>query len=158
MRDHRRVLLQLATGAGKTFIATTVANFGLSETAILRAVQLAAGGLPGVRLFRNQVGTGAAGQIIGRPEPGVLLVRGNPVTMGLCPGSSDLVGWRLVTVTPDMVGQTVAQFLALEVKTATGRLSDQQRNFIEAINRAGGLAAVVRSGAEAIAITKEITT
>ncbi len=118
----------------------------MTEAAILRAVQLAAGGLPGIRLFRNQVGTGAAGQVIGHPEPGVLLVRGRPVTMGLCPGSPDLVGWRSVIVSADMVGQTLAQFLALEVKTTTGRLSEQQRNFLDAVRKSGGLAAVVRSG------------
>ena len=126
----------------------------MSETEILRRVQLAAGGLPGVRLFRNQVGAGVAGVVVARPEPGLLLVRGNQVTMGLCTGSSDLVGWRALTITPDLVGQTVAQFLALEVKTQTGRVSPEQTRFIEALTKFGGLAAVVRSDAEAVKIVR----
>lgn len=121
----------------------------MSETAILRAVHLAAGGLPGVRLFRNQVGQGVAGQVVGRPGPGLLLVRGNPVTMGLCKGSADLIGWRSLTITPDMAGRSMAQFVALEVKTETGRLSTEQRQFLAVIEQAGGLAAVVRSADEA---------
>ena len=121
----------------------------MSETAILKAVHLAAGSLPGVRLFRNQVGQGVAGQIVGRPGDGLLLVRGNPVTMGLCSGSADLIGWRAVTVSPEMVGQAIAQFVAIEVKTSTGRVSEAQRNFLEVVERAGGLAAVVRSADEA---------
>ncbi|GEM_PF-253835 len=121
----------------------------MSESAILKAVHLAVGSLPGVRLFRNQVGQGAAGQIVGRPGDGLLLVKGNPVTMGLCKGSSDLIGWRVLTITPDMVGQTVAQFVALEVKTITGRASPDQRNFLDVVERAGGLAALVRSADEA---------
>ncbi|MDA8230750.1 MAG: VRR-NUC domain-containing protein [Magnetospirillum sp.] len=122
----------------------------MSETAILRTIHLAAGGLPGVRLFRNQVGHGAAGQIIGRPGPGLLVVRGNPVTMGLAPGSPDLIGWRTLTVTDDMVGQRIAVFVGLEVKTATGRASPEQRNFIDVLDRAGGIAAIVRDKAEAV--------
>ncbi len=125
----------------------------MTEAAILKAVHLAAGSLPGVRLFRNQVGQGAAGQIVGRPGDGLLLVRGNPVTMGLCKGSSDLIGWRVLTITPDMVGQTVAQFVALEVKTIAGRVSPDQQRFIDVLGNAGGVAAVVRSPEEA---TKEI--
>lgn len=125
----------------------------MTEAAILKAVHLAAGGLPGVRLFRNQVGQGAAGQIIGRPSAGLLLVRGSPVTMGLCVGSADLIGWRSITITPDLVGQTIAQFLALEVKTATGRASPEQLRFIDVLGKAGGLAAVVRSAADALTIT-----
>ncbi|MEI7608057.1 MAG: VRR-NUC domain-containing protein [Rhodospirillaceae bacterium] len=126
----------------------------MTEAAILKAAHLAAGGQPGVRLFRNQVGNGAAGQVIGRPGPDLLLVRGRPVTMGLCPGSADLIGWRAVVITPEMVGQTLAQFLALEVKTTTGRLSDKQVTFLDVINKSGGLAAVVRSGPEALQLVR----
>ena len=125
----------------------------MSEASILKAAHLAAGSLPGVRLFRNQVGQGVAGQVVKRQRD-LLLVRGNPVTMGLCVGSSDLVGWRSVVVTPDMVGHRLAQFVALEVKTDTGRVSDEQRNFITRVLEAGGVAAVVRSAEDAKSVMR----
>lgn len=67
-------------------------------------------------------------------------------------GSSDLIGWTSVEVTPDMVGQRVAIFTAIEVKTNTGRASDSQKNFISRIVDAGGRAGVARSGEEALEI------
>ena len=87
--------------------------------------------------------------MLSRPEPGVLVVRGNQVAMGLCVGSSDLIGWRAVSITPDMVGQTIAQFVALEVKTPSGPVSPEQQRFIDSLNSCGGLGAVVRSKYEA---------
>jgi ribosomal protein S19 len=41
----------------------------------------------------------------------------DPVQFGLCKGSADLIGWKRVTVTPEMVGSTVAVFTSIEVKT-----------------------------------------
>jgi hypothetical protein len=61
------------------------------------------------RLFRNNTGT-------------LRDQHGRPVSFGLCKGSADLIGWKRVTVTPEMVGSTVAVFTSIEVKTATGRL------------------------------------
>ena len=46
---------------------------------------------------------------------------------GLCKGSSDLIGLRVLEITPKLVGQRLAQFVALEVKTAQGVLSPEQR-------------------------------
>lgn len=60
-------------------------------------------------------------------------------------GGADLLGWRTITITPDMVGQRFALFLAVEVKSATGRVTPEQLNFIRAVNEAGGIAGVVRS-------------
>jgi len=60
-------------------------------------------------------------------------------------GAADLLGWRTVTVTPEMVGQRIAQFVSLEVKTATGRVRPEQENWRRVVSEAGGVAAVVRS-------------
>jgi hypothetical protein len=65
--------------------------------------------------------------------------------MGLFPGSGDLIGWRTITITPDMVGKPIAQFLSIEVKTPTGRVRPDQRNWLDQINAAGGLAIIARS-------------
>jgi hypothetical protein len=65
--------------------------------------------------------------------------------MGLFPGSGDLIGWRTVTVTSDMVGKPIAQFLSIEVKTPTGKVRPDQSNWLEQVNISGGLAIIARS-------------
>ena len=75
---------------------------------------------------------------------------GRYVTFGVgSPGGSDLVGYRRVTVTPEMVGQEMAVFAAIEVKTAKGRATKDQLRFIEHIRNAGGIAGIARSVDEA---------
>ena len=76
---------------------------------------------------------------------GDILVRGRRVTMGLCTGSSDLIGWMPVTVTPDMVGAKIACFVALEIKSASGRIQPEQTTFLDRVLEAGGVAVVIRS-------------
>ena len=74
----------------------------------------------------------------------ILLRNYRPFETGLPPGFSDLFGLVAVEITPDMVGQKVAIFPGLEVKDG-GRVSQLQRNFINAVNDNGGRAGVVRS-------------
>ena len=100
---------------------------------------------PDVRMFRNNVGTGWQGQVVSRDLGAIVLQNARPLHAGLCVGSSDLIGWKTVTITPDMVGQQVAVFVAAEVKTATGRLTGEQQNFLNKVRDAGGLAVVIRS-------------
>ena len=88
------------------------------------------------RLFRNNTGT-------------LRDQHGRPVSFGLCKGSADLIGWRTVTITPEMVGQQVAVFLSIEVKTATGRLRPEQQQWLDAVQDAGGIAGVARSVSDA---------
>jgi hypothetical protein len=100
------------------------------EAKVQNDIRLALGA-GGARLWRNN--TGALKDSTGR------LVR-----YGLCPGSSDLIGLRQVTITPDMVGQQLAVFVAIEVKHQ-GRLTPQQQAFLTMVQQAGGLAGVARS-------------
>jgi hypothetical protein len=79
--------------------------------------------------------------------------RGVPVRYGLQPGSSDLIGWRTVTITPEMVGQQVAVFTSIEVKTPTGRIRPEQQQWLDAVQSAGGIAGVARSVEDALRIT-----
>lgn len=112
----------------------------MTEQQIQQRIRLAcAGPDSGVRLWRNNVGRL-------RDE------RGRPVTFGLCPGSADLVGYRTITVTPDMVGQRLAVFCAVEVKAATGRPTPAQLAWLEHVRAAGGRAGIARSEADAAAI------
>ena len=64
---------------------------------------------------------------------------------GLCKGSADLIGYRSITITPEMVGQQVAVFASIEVKTPTGRIRPDQRAWMETVQAAGGIAGVARS-------------
>lgn len=77
------------------------------------------------------------------------------VQFGLARGSADLIGWRTVTITPDMVGQRIAVFTSIEVKTPTGRLTPAQHNWQAAVRSAGGIAGVARSVTDALAILKD---
>lgn len=110
------------------------------------------------RLFRNNVGTGWAGKVFRPSRPmvvnigpdDVIVRNARPLHAGLCNGSSDLIGWTSVEITPDMIGQRVAVFTALEVKAKTGRATDEQTNFVDVVNRFGGIAAIVRSVQDAL--------
>ena len=107
----------------------------------------------GVMNFRNNTGMGWAGKAIKIKstqqvlvQPGDVIVKqARPLHAGLCEGSSDIIGIKTVVITPDMVGQTVGIFVAPEVKTKTGRVSKKQQIFIDNINKAGGIAGVVRN-------------
>jgi len=113
----------------------TVAN---EETVLQQRIRLALGTRSNLRIFRNNTGS--------LPDPRT----GRPIQFGLTRGSADLIGWRTITITPEMVGQQLAVFTSLEVKTTTGPLTPEQRNWLEAVKRAGGIAAVVRSVEDAL--------
>jgi len=102
----------------------------------------------GVRLFRNTVGAAFIGPFVWA-DGAVIVTRPQRVQFGLCRGSSDVIGWRTVVITQDMVGQAMAQFVALEVKNDRGRVTAEQQAFIDHVNRCGGIGAVVRSADEA---------
>jgi len=112
------------------------------------------------RLFRNNTGQGWIGKSTRfsradtvTVQPGDVLIRqARALHAGLCEGSPDLIGWRSVEITPDMVGQRVAVFAGLEVKTDTGRASPEQTRFIAAVRDAGGIAGIVRSPESAAAL------
>jgi hypothetical protein len=92
------------------------------------------------RLFRNNTGT-------------LRDQHGRPVQFGLsCKGSADLIGYRTITITPDMVGQQVAVFTSIEVKTPTGRIRPEQQQWLETVQAAGGIAGVARSVEDAKAL------
>jgi hypothetical protein len=115
-----------------------------AETTLQQQIRLALGTRPDLRLYRNQVGS--------LPDPRT----GRLVTFGLARGSADLIGWRTVTITPDMVGQQLAVFTSIEVKTSTGRLAPMQANWLDAVQGAGGIAGVARSVADATNIVANL--
>lgn len=113
-------------------------------------IMLAIGALPGVRLFRNTCGEGFVGKQIKGPPDLVILSHASRITFGLQVGSHDLIGWRTIVVTPDMVGRNLALFLGGEVKTAVGKLSAEQQRFHHNLLEAGGLSGIWRTPDEAL--------
>jgi len=76
------------------------------------------------------------------------------VQFGLARGSADLIGWRTITITPDMVGQQLAVFTSIEVKTEHGRVRPEQHAWQRTVSDAGGIAGIARSVRDANEIIK----
>jgi hypothetical protein len=123
----------------------------MNETTILQRIRLALGRVPGLRMFRQNCGQAWMGKVIKRTADMIVMQNPRPVQFGLHPGSADLIGWRSVTITPDMVGRTVAVFCSIEVKTPAGKLRPDQANWQAQVEEAGGIAIVARSEADALA-------
>jgi hypothetical protein len=110
------------------------------KSAILREF----GSLPDIRLFNNPVGEAWMGKTVSQAPGRIILNYPRRVRFGLAPGSSDLIGFRIVIVSPDMVGSKIAQFVAIEVKTPSGRVTADQKNFLRVIEHSGGVAILAR--------------
>lgn len=105
------------------------------ETAVWKQVLLKYS-QKGYRLFRNQRYVGP-------------IVRGGKITKswancGLCDGAGDVVGYRIITVTAEMIGKKIAQFCSFETKTEKGSVKPEQTQFVNTIKNDGGIAEVIR--------------
>lgn len=116
------------------------------EDDIMRKIQIGLSTV-GARVFRNNVGLGWIGKPIRFTKTeyievhagDVLLRNARPLHAGLIEGSSDLIGWS-----------ANGRFLACEVKTANGKPTEKQVDFINAVKAAGGVAFIARSNEDAI--------
>lgn len=72
------------------------------------------------------------------------------------PGQSDLYAVVAVTITPDMVGQTVGVAWFPEVKTARGSQQDNQKLFAHAVTRRGAEYSLIRSVEQALEALRKI--
>lgn len=74
----------------------------------------------------------------------------NWVHVGLCVGSSDLIG--IVSVPQESDGfviECLGRFFAAEIKGPHGTVSKEQQAFLDLVNKAGGYGCILRSVAEA---------
>lgn len=101
----------------------------MTEADIMREIQLALSRL-GCRAFRNNVGVAKTDT-------------GSVIRFGLTVGSSDLIGWT-----------ASGRFLAIEVKRPGKNPTKEQRNFLDAVTKAGGIAGVARSVEDAVEIVR----
>lgn len=109
-----------------------------SESRVQSAIRLEAA-RRGIRLHRNNVGV-------------LKDQRGVPVRFGLMNDShaqnqvfksSDLIGWRPVLITPEMVGTTIARFVSVECKKPDWKWSGNahekaQQNWLNLVVQDGG--------------------
>lgn len=90
----------------------------MKEADIMRACMIEAS-KHGAVLFRNNLGSYQHKD-------------GYYIKYGVCnPGGSDLIGWSKEGL-----------FVALEIKTPTGRAKPEQLNFINQVKKAGGIAGI----------------
>lgn len=103
----------------------------------------------GGKSFRNNVGGAWSGKKVSEYTKGGkrYAVIENPrwIDFGLIKGSADRIGWLPVKITADMVGQTIARFLSLELKTKTGKPRKEQITWHENVWRDGGLTGFCRN-------------
>ncbi len=119
-----------------------IAHLSNSETKIQQEIRLALGQRSDLRLFRNETGK--------LPDPRT----GRWVQFGLAKGSSDLIGFKTIKITPEMIGQEIAQFVSLEIKTERGKLSTMQQNWLQKVKSSGGIVGVARTVKDALNILK----
>lgn len=99
-----------------------------SESELVQRVRLAVSQL-GVKIWRNNCGA--------YKDP-----KGYWVKYGVAnPGGADLIG-----IAPD------GRFVGIECKMPKGVVKPEQQNFIDQVKKAGGIAGIVRSEEEAIAL------
>lgn len=94
------------------------------------------------KIFRNNVGVGVAYNFKEKKVRTPLQV----IEYGLCKGSADLIGWKSIEVTPEMVGQRLAIFTAIEIKRPEqSYTSEEQSNFLKSVQDSGGIALIAKS-------------
>lgn len=107
----------------------------------------------GSRLFRNNIGKAWTGIRVGPVKEtktvtiysgDMILRKARPFNAGLAKGSSDLIGWTTVQITPNMVGKSIAVFTACEVKTGKLKATKEQAAFVRTVNEHGGIGVVAR--------------
>lgn len=104
----------------------------MTESDILQQVRLKASQL-GAIVWRNNQGA--------YKDP-----KGYYIKYGVCnPGGSDLIGYMPLIITEEMIGVKMAIFTALEIKSISGRATQEQINFIDNVNKNGGISAIIRS-------------
>lgn len=130
----------------------------MSESSLSREILRDLASSTSLRLFRNNTALSWVGEPVRRwntIEGSYLTIKNpRPLRAGLVVGGSDYIGWNSITITPDMIGQQIAVFTALEFKAEKrSRRTEAQRNFVGQVNKAGGRAGFATSIEEARRIT-----
>lgn len=116
----------------------------MKELELGKRIQLMASNL-GHRIFRSNQGEGWIGKatFFSKPAkievyPGDVIIRkAKRIHFGLVNGCGDYVGFS-----------NDGRFISVELKTETGKIREEQIIFSDAVNRAGGIAGIIRSEEE----------
>lgn len=73
---------------------------------------------------------------------------------GAPPGTSDLIGCTTRVITPDMVGQSIAQMFCIEMKRPGEKPEKHQERYLAMMRSRGALAGVATSKEEALELLK----
>ena len=106
------------------------------------------------KLFRNNTGQAFQGVPSYRGNT-VLLENFRIIKFGLITGASDIIGWKNVTITQEMVGQQLAVFTAIEVKTKNTSRKSHQKTFIKNLKEDGGFCGFANTIEDAKSILNE---
>ena len=112
----------------------------MNENLLGKKICLMASNL-GHRIFRSNVGEGWIGKAVFFSKPAkidvypgdVIIRKAKRLHFGLCPGQGDYLGWS-----------RDGKFISIEVKTEKGIIREGQIEFSDAVNKAGGIAGIVR--------------
>lgn len=118
----------------------------MNENELGKRISLLASSL-GHRIFRNNVGLGWVGKSVRFSKPmkievfpgDVLIKAARPLHAGLIEGSGDFIGFS-----------NKGKFISVECKTETGAIKPEQKIFIDAVLKSGGIAGIVRTEEEAM--------
>lgn len=97
----------------------------------------------GCKVWRCETAGAWVGRSIHRIGDTVTLADARMIHAGLTKGGADIIG-----ISPD------GRFLAVEVKTDTGRIRPEQAVFLKVVQEAGGISGVARSVEQALDLIK----
>lgn len=118
----------------------------MNENALGKKICLLASEL-GHRIFRSNVGEGWIGKAIFFSKPAnievypgdVIIRKAKRIHFGLCNGQGDYIGFS-----------KDGKFISIELKTDIGKIREDQILFSDAVNRAGGIAGIIRTEEEGL--------
>ena len=113
-----------------------------TETKLMNLILIALS-QAGCTVWRVETAGAWVGRQIHKDGNTVTLANARMFRTGLCTGGSDILG-----IAPN------GAFMAVEVKTKTGRVSPEQQTFINAVRAAGGIAGVARSVEDALKLIR----
>ena len=124
----------------------------MQEHDIQNAIRLHVSRFGLATLFRGNVGqayTGNPDDIKKLPDGTVIIKNARPFKSGLPKGWPDLFGFKLVAITPEMVGKELPIFCAVEVKQPGKKPTEVQENCLQYLKNNSCLAGVATSPEEA---------
>ena len=107
-----------------------------AHTVLVRRILARHGSRRDLRLWLNETKVAYVGEPAGRTRGGDIVLReARPISLGLFPGSADIVGIRFED----------ARWIWIEAKTGEGQLRPLQRAAMEMMEKAGAITCLARS-------------